>query len=255
MRIGVLGNVILTDGDSNFVPSAPKARQLLAFLMLNANEMVRASDCVEELWGPRSPKSAMSTLQTYILHIRRMLRTGQGDAGMLVTRNPGYELALHGAHFDRVEFEELVRRGRQAAAAAQDACASALFAEALRLWRGPVLADVPIGPHSSPHVVELEETRTYAQEQRIEADLRLGRHSALLDDLGILTSQHPTHENVHAQFMVALYRSGRRTQALRVFHALSSELADTLGIEPAPRMRRLRDAIVTRDPALDLVPH
>jgi DNA-binding SARP family transcriptional activator len=255
MRMGVLGNVVLTDGDHDFVPSAPKARQLLAFLMLNANEMVRASDCVEELWGPESPKSAMSTLQTYILQIRRMLRTGRGGAEMLVTRNPGYALALDGDRFDRVEFEALVRQGRRAAATAQDARASALFAEALLLWRGPALADVPIGPLSSPHVVELEETRAYAREQRIEADLRLGRHSELLDDLRTLTSQHPTHENVHAQFMVALYRSGRRTQALRVFHVLSSELADTLGIEPAPRMRRLRDAIVASDPALDLVAH
>jgi|SRR5215207_1537645 len=250
--MGVLGPLVLTDGRVDLVPSAPKPRQLLAFLMLNANTMVRASECIEELWGPAPPKSAMSTLQTYVVQIRRVLRTANLDPDqVLVTHSPGYQLTASTDGFDRPRFEDLVRRGRRVTAAGDDEAASSLFAQALALWRGRALEDVDVGALGSAHVIELEESRTVVLEQRIEADLRLGRHSEVLPELDRLAALHPTHENVQAQLMIALYRCGRREQALAVFDTLQSTLGDTLGIGPAPRMQLLRRAVLDRDPILD----
>jgi len=251
MNSGVLGPLLLSDAEENLVPSAPKPRQLLAFLMLNTPRMVRADDCITELWGSAPPKSAMSTLQTYVLHIRQSLRARTDRSHLLVTRNQGYQLTLETTDFDRGRFTDLTKRGRMAAAAGDHRTASELFTLALAQWRGPALSDVRTGPLSSPHLAELTETRQGVLEQRIEADLALGKHRELVDELSDLTARHPTHENVHAQLMVALYRSGDRKRAGDVFHGLSQVLGDSLGIEPAPRMRRLYQAVLAGSSALD----
>jgi DNA-binding SARP family transcriptional activator len=256
MKAGVLGQLILSCDGTDLVPTAPKPRQLLALLMLNANRTVRASDCITELWRDRPPNSAMSTLQTYVVHVRQILRAApdSDQSHLLVTRNQGYELSVDAGRFDRAQFQSLAGHGRAAVAAGRDELASELFAEALRLWRGPVLADVQAGPLSATHVVELEETRIGVHEQRIEADLRMGRHEQLLDELAALTSTHPTHENMQAQFMLALYRSGKQNRALAVFNRLRALLRESFGLEPAPRMQRLHEAILKGDPALETPP-
>ncbi|MEV7686783.1 AfsR/SARP family transcriptional regulator [Streptomyces bungoensis] len=252
MNSGVLGSLLLTDTDENLVPSAPKPRQLLAFLMLRTPQMVRASDCITELWGSTPPKSAMSTLQTYVLHIRQALRGPRRDRShLLLTRNQGYQLALETAGFDRFRFTELTRLGRLAAAAGDHRTASEMFSLALAQWRGPALSDVSPGPLSSPHLAELAETRQVVLEQRIEADLALGKHRELVDELRDLAARHPTHENLHAQLMVALYRSGEPQRASDVFHSLRRTLGDSLGIEPVPRMRRLHQAVLVGSSTLD----
>lgn len=253
MEAGVLGPLRLSDNGVSLVPSASKPRQLLAFFALNANQTVRASECIVELWGSQPPKSAMSTLQTYVLHIRRIFRNvcRADRSETLVTKNQGYQLVVDPHDFDRFQFADLTRRGRAAVANGDNERGSDLFAEALALWRGPALADVRVGPLSSVHLVELEEARKGVLEQRIEADLRLGRHHGLLDELDTLTSVHPTHENMHAQLMLALYRSGEQSRALAVFRRLSGVLEETLGIEPAPPMQRLHEAILAGDPILD----
>ncbi|WP_084701549.1 AfsR/SARP family transcriptional regulator [Streptacidiphilus anmyonensis] len=247
----VLGPLELSYAGENLVPSAPKPRQLLGLLMLNANRMVRATDCIVELWGTQPPKSAMSTLQTYVLNIRQALRTPEGNHSDVVsTRNQGYQLAVLPQDLDRARFAELAGQGRSAAAAGDPASASRLFADALALWRGPALADVDSGAISAPHLVELEETRKAVHDQRIEADLALGRHREMLDELSALASLRPTDENLQAQLMIALYRSGERSRATAVFRRLSRVLGEHIGIEPAPRMRRLHRAILTDDPIL-----
>lgn len=254
MQAGILGPLMLYCGGASLVPSAPKPRQLLAFLMLNVNLTVRASECITELWQGRPPNSAMSTLQTYILQLRQIFRTApyRDESDRIITRNQGYELSLTPQCLDRFKFQALTTHGRAAAAAGNDELASGLFSTALALWRGPGLTDVPRGPLSSVHLIELEETRRGVLEQRIEADLRMGRHEQLLDELDALTSLHRTHENVHAQFMLALYRSGKQNRALAVFSRLRALLRESLGIEPAPRMQRLHEAILKGDPALDV---
>ncbi|GLZ43349.1 AfsR/SARP family transcriptional regulator [Actinokineospora sp. NBRC 105648] len=248
MQTGVLGPLLLSANGKSFVPRAPKPRQLLAFLLLNANRMVRSDECATELWGSAPPARAMSTVQSHILHIRQALRGAPGVS--LATKNQGYQLSV-GA-LDWFTFGDLVRAGRSAAACADDGRAAELFAAALRLWRGPALADVRVGPRCSARVVELEETRLVVLEQRVEADLRLGRHHRLVDELRELSAAHPTHENLHAQLMIALYRGGRAPAALAVYERLRALLADTLGIEPTPRLRCLRAAVVSGHPVLDL---
>lgn len=252
MNMGVLGPLVLRRGGRSRVPSAPKPRQLLAFLMINANQMVRASDCVLELWDTQPPRSATSTLQTYVLHLRRVLgeTTAEDHGPALMTMNQGYQFAVNRQNLDRFVFEDMAQRGSEAALAGNDLRASALFAEALQLWRGPALADVRPGPLSSPRLVALEETRKYVLEQRIEADLRLGRHHELLEELDTLTQSYPTYENLHAQYMIALYRAGRSTRALAVFRKLCRTLEENLGIEPGPRMQRLHLAVRSEHPVL-----
>lgn len=251
LQVGVLGPLSLVVDGQNRTPSAPKPRQLLALLILNTNRIVRASQCIAELWGSHPPKTAMSTLQTYVLYIRQLLRSAPVDRShTLITHNQGYQLEVAPQASDRLRFEYLSRRGREASAEGDVARASRLFGAALAVWRGPALADVPSGALSSAHVVELEEARKGVLAWRIEADLRLGRHRELLPELGALAAQHPTHENIQAQYMLALHRSGMRPEALGVFQRLRCRLGDSFGIEPVPRLRRLYEAIDAGDPAL-----
>ncbi|MEW1829948.1 AfsR/SARP family transcriptional regulator [Streptomyces sp. NPDC088196] len=251
LQVGVLGPLSLVVDGRNRTPSAPKPRQLLAFLILNANHMVRADECIAELWGSRPPKTAMSTLQTYVLYIRQILRNASADrSDALVTRSQGYQLGIPPQASDRLRFEQLAQRGREASMAGALTRSSQLLGDALALWRGPALTDVPPGALSAAHVIELEEARKGVLEWRVEADLRLGRHRELLGELGALSTSHPTYENIQAQYMLALHRSGMRIEALGVFQRLRCRLRDSFGLEPVPRLRRLYEAIDAEEPAL-----
>src|SRR5438876_859334 len=148
MTMGVLGPLVLDRAGVSHVPRAQKPRQLLAFLMINATLPVRASDCLLELWDTQPPKSAMSTLQTYVLHLRRTFgEVSQEDSDKtLLTMNQGYQLAVNRLDVDCFLFEDLARHGSVLARAGDHARASALFTKALELWRGPALADVRPGP-------------------------------------------------------------------------------------------------------------
>jgi DNA-binding SARP family transcriptional activator len=255
MKFGVLGPLLLTNGDKCCVPTAPKGRQLLALLMVNANQFVPVHACVDELWQSNPPKSAMSTLQTYVLQIRTLLRAAAkaDDQDVLATRNRSYQLRVPLECFDRTVFDSTIRRARAATVRGDDQCAADLFDSALDLWRGPALIDVPDGPIIALHRIELEETRFGVVEERIETGLRLGRHRELLTELRTLVDTHPMHENVQAQLMIALYRSGRQAQAIEMFHRLRGLLRDKFGLDPVPRMQRLYEAILVADPML-LVP-
>ncbi|ALG09975.1 AfsR/SARP family transcriptional regulator [Kibdelosporangium phytohabitans] len=254
MEFGVLGPLLLVHGDACCVPTAPKGRQLLAFLMVNANQIVPVRACVDELWQANPPKSAVSTLQTYVLQIRRLLRaaTPHDDHEVLATHNRSYQLHVLVEGFDRAAFESEVGSARAAARRGDDRHAADLFDSALGLWRGPALIDVPDGPVIAAHRVELEEARFGVLEQRVEAHLRLGRHRELLAELATRADDYPMRENVQAQLMVALYRSGRPAQAIEMFHRLRGLLFDEFGLDPVPRMRRLYEAILVADPVLEV---
>lgn len=256
MEFAILGPLGVYEQDRLYAPTAPKQRQLLALLLLNANRVVSTSTCIEELWEDNPPNTALSTLQSYILQLRHLLkkvpRIGSLQAArrILETRGGGYLLAVHGHELDVNVFADLVRDGR-AALGKDDVRASRLLGQALTIWQGAALSDVTAGPILRTHLAGLEENRISVQEQRIDADLRLGRHHDLLGELSALTTQYPTHENLHAQFMLALYRSGRRIQALGVVQQLRKVLHDELGLEPSPRMHRLHQAVLACDPVLD----
>ncbi len=261
MQFSILGPLSMTSGGKSFTPSAPKQRQLLSLLLVSANQLVSVESCVEELWEDRPPNTARATLHTYIRHLRRAVsqphREGQAEGGaadgkeILKTRDLGYQLIVQPGQLDLHAFERQVKRALLALTKGDDATGAALLGEALATWRGPVLAEVHTGPILQAYVASLAEYRLSLLEQRIEADLRLGRHHQLIWELTELTAQHPTHESLHAQLMLALYRSGRSAQALEVFHRLRRVLASELGIEPTPRMHRFHRAVLASDPALE----
>ncbi|UGQ11792.1 AfsR/SARP family transcriptional regulator [Yinghuangia sp. ASG 101] len=257
MKFGILGPLLMEGADRASVPRAPKQRQLLALLLLNANEVVSTDACIEELWDERPPRSARSTLQTYVLLLRRALRraTPHPNTGVarqkLETRERGYLLNVDTGELDLDEFECRVLSGRAALARGDDAEASAQLRAALGMWRGEPLADIFAGPILRAHLVRLEEHRFDIREECVEADLRLGRHHELLSELRGLVARHPANENLAAQMMLALYRSGRQAQALETFADLRRVLDEELGLEPSPRMRLLHQAVLTYDARLD----
>jgi DNA-binding SARP family transcriptional activator len=217
------------------------------------------STLMEEIWGTDLPQSAMTTLQTYIMQLRRCLGTAMGpDApgaakNVLATRHGGYLLQIPPESVDVYSYERFVAEGQEAFDEGADERAARSFRQALALWQGPALVDVRLGPVLEIEVMRLEESRLVTVERRIDADLRLGRHAELIAELTDLIARHPQHEGLHAQAMVALYRSGRQASALDVYRKLREGLIEDLGVEPSPQLQRLHQAMLSVDPELDVM--
>ncbi|MFE2165218.1 BTAD domain-containing putative transcriptional regulator [Streptomyces sp. NPDC059447] len=265
MDIEVLGTLAVREQGISVTPTAPKPRQVLAILALHADQVVPVSALIEELWAGTPPRSARTTLQTYVLQLRTLIATaleqgapaeGDGEGGdrrrtakdVLVTLPGGYLLDSGGGLSDIREFERLSGMGYRAMDAGDFPGAARKLREALALWSGPAFADVQGGIQLDMETRRLEETRLCALDQRIEADLRLGRHRELLAELTVLVSQYRTHENLHGQFMLALHRSGRRGEALDVYQRLRATLVRELGLEPSTSLRRLQRSILMASP-------
>jgi DNA-binding SARP family transcriptional activator len=258
VRIQVLGPLSAEVNGGSIVPSAAKPRQILSLLALQPGRVLPVPTLMEEIWGSRPPQSALTTLQTYILQLRRRLGMAMGPTApggakeVLVTRHGGYLLQIPAERVDVFVYERLVREGQAAFEAGDDELAATRFREALDLWHGPALVDVRVGPILEIEVVRLEESRLVTVERRIDADLRLGRHAELVAELTELTARHPQHEGLHSQAMVALYRSGRQASALEVYRRLRVRLIEELGVEPSPQLQRLHQAMLAVDPQLDV---
>ncbi|MFE1596551.1 BTAD domain-containing putative transcriptional regulator [Nocardia sp. NPDC058705] len=228
------------------VPSAPKPKKILALLLLYRNQIVPVSVLVEELWGNRPPASARTTLQTYILTLRKLLQCAKSGGGEhLVTVGSGYILKVPEVAFDLYRFDQLAKQGREAIGQGDDEKGVIALRQALDLYRGQALVDVDAGHLVTAHVTRLEETRLTTLEMCIDAEMRLGRHQELLGELGTLAAHHRFHENLHAQYMRALWRSGRRSCALDVYQRLRRSLATELGMEPAWFVQELQSAILS----------
>lgn len=257
IRYQLLGPVHVLDNGHNYTPTAHKQRQLLALLLLNANQVVPARTCVEELWDEAPPDSAASTLQTYVLQLRRRLASLPSVGSslrakeILATQVYGYRLSVDPDSLDLNVFNEMASRGRAALVRHDDACATIFLRHALSMWQGEPLADLEPGRRIRTWIAGLEELRLSVQEQRIEADLRVGMHHELISELTGLIAAHSTHENFHAQLMIALYRSGRQAHALDVMLRLRRQLSTELGLEPSPRMQQLYQAVLNCDERLD----
>nr|QJD07473.1 AfsR/SARP family transcriptional regulator [Streptomyces sp.] len=159
--------------------------------------------------------------------------------------------ALRPEDSDLREFQSLAARGSVALEAGDARAASAMLERALGLWRGTALVDVPVGRVLGVEVLGMEEQRTRVLEQRIEADLLLGRHASLLAELRMLVARHPMNENLAAQLMTALYRSGGVWRALEVFQELRRTLIEELGVEPSHRLQLLHRAVLSGELELD----
>ncbi|MFE7466965.1 BTAD domain-containing putative transcriptional regulator [Streptomyces sp. NPDC057499] len=258
MDIELLGTLAVTENEVSVTPRAPKPRQVLALLALRADQVVPVASLIEELWGDCPPRSARTTLQTYVLQLREMIAAAlrkdpQGASArtpkdVLATAPGGYVLHTFDGSSDVREFDRLAGLGYRAMDGGDFPRAARELGDALALWTGSALADVQAGPQLEMESRRLEESRLCALDQRIEADLRLGRHRELLGELTVLVSRYRTHENLHAQFMLALHRSGRRSEALDVYQRLRTTLVRDLGLEPSSGLRRLQRSILMANP-------
>ncbi len=257
MEIQVLGPLAGSIGGVSFIPSASKSRQVLALLVLNANRIVSISALQRELWRDNPPQSALTTLQTYILQIRKLLTHALDPAGpikakdLLVTNLNGYTFHLEPGRLDIDVYRSFVARGQAALTVNDCQRASEILGRALRMWRGAALDEVHLGPLLEIQAMRLEESRAAALELRIDADLRLGRHNQVVSELIALTAEHRFNESLHGQLMTALHRSGRRAEALSLYHRLRISFIEELGLEPSPRLQQLQRAVLVCDPALD----
>ena len=263
ITLGLLGPLLLIRAGRQITPSAPKLRLVLSLLAVQANSVTRVDQLVEELWGESPPPSALTTVQTYIYQLRKLLKLDDqpstppdDDAPArpaLLSHPGGYVLRLPDlADVDANLFEQLVRRGRGELLGAHAEAAAETFRDALDLWRGNVLEGVPTGPVLYAHATRLEELRRTVVTLRIEADLQLGRHHELIGELGSMVAAEPTREDICAKLMIALYRSGRRVDALNVYQRMRAVLVDELGLDPAAELQRLHQLMLEANPELDL---
>lgn len=250
MELRVLGPLELTRSDGPAGLSAPKPRALLAALAIGRGSTLTTDQLIDDLWGESPPASAQKLLQVYIAQVRRILPASLS----IVTRGSGYALEADPATIDAVRFERLVAEGRAALRADNSALAASILTRALALWRGPAYADVRYEPFAQQEVERLERMRDQALEDRIEADLRLGRHVEILAELrGHLVSD-PARERLAAQAMLATYRAGDVQAALAIFSTVSEALREELGEAPSNELTELRDRMARRDPTLTLEP-
>lgn len=263
LSIGVLGTFQVAHEELSIVPSAAKPRKVLALLALSPDRFVSVDCLMEELWEERQPRSASTTLQTYILHLRNLFATVLAAApeptavdvkDILVTKPGGYLLNTGGGDVDVREYERRSAAGHRAMTAGDFATATVRFREALALWRGRPLVDVQTGPRIMAEALHLEESRIALLGRRIEADLRLGRYHWILGELAGLCTEYPIDETFHAQYMAALCRVGRRGRALEVYARLRVAMKQELGLEPSQSVARLHHTILSGDPTIDWEP-
>lgn len=228
-----------------FALPAGKPRALLAVLLLHPGEIVSVDTLVEELWGEQPPPTAAKNVQGYVARLRRTL----GDDA-LVTQAPGYALRADGRWLDAARFQELVEEARHD----DPAGAAERLQDALSLWRGPPLADFTYESFAQDEIRRLEDLRLTALEDRIEADLALGRHDDVVPELESLVREHPLRERLLGELLVALYRCGRQADALDAYRSARHRFVESLGVEPGPELQRLERAILEHDPSLQAPP-
>jgi DNA-binding SARP family transcriptional activator len=255
MDFNILGPIEAIEGDRPLALGGAKQRALLGMLLLHANEVVSSDRLIDELWAGEGREEAGRALQVAVSRLRRALephRATRGETGLVVTRAPGYELRTDPARLDVRRFESLVDEGRRALAAGDARSARAKLDQALALWRGPPLADLAYESFCQTEIARLEALRLGALEERIDADLALGRHADVVAQLEGLTDQYPLRERLRAQLMLALYRSHRQAEALEAYRDTRRTLVGELGIEPGRELRELEQAMLRQDASLDL---
>jgi DNA-binding SARP family transcriptional activator/ABC-type transport system substrate-binding protein/streptogramin lyase len=246
MEFRILGPLEVTSDTGDVPLGGVQKRAVLALLLLHANEALSVDRLVEELWAESPPKTAAKTVRVYVSQLRKAL---DGD-GRLETSGRGYVLRLDRDDLDAARFDALLTEGRNLLAAGQNTGAAEVLREALALWRGPPLADFSYEPFAQPAIARLEEHRLMCLEERVEADLALGRHEDVVAELEALVSDHPLRERLRGQLMLALYRSGRQAEALEVYRSARRTLSEELGLEPGPGLQALERKILNQDPLL-----
>jgi predicted ATPase/DNA-binding SARP family transcriptional activator len=244
MEYRILGPLEVGLNGPPFAAKGRKPRALLALLLLHRNRTVPYERLIDDLWGESPPATASNTLQVYVSQLRKLLED------RLVREGPGYRLRVEPGELDAERFEGLAEEGAAALASRAYAKASDRLLEALGLWRGPALVDVRSEPFAQAEITRLEELRLGAIEDRLEAELGLGRDNELVAELEALVSDHPVRERMRWLLMLALYRAGRQADALETYREGRRLLVDDLGLEPGPELRELEQAILRQDESL-----
>lgn len=253
MNLSVLGPVSAYAGDTSLVPSARQPRNALAMLMVRLNQIVGIGDLEKEIWGDTPPRTAQTVLQTHMMNLRKKLAHGldlpmrQVAEEVLVTCEGGYSLKAAGDNLDLESYFRLVNEGSTALTKGSTESASRKLRRALALWRGPALADINGGSVLTSESERLNTSALVTRIQCIFADLRLNRDYKLLFELSSLTSLHRTNEILHGQYMVGLYRTGFRTEALKAYDHLRQALVNDLGLEPSAELQRVHQAVLAAD--------
>jgi DNA-binding SARP family transcriptional activator/ABC-type transport system substrate-binding protein/streptogramin lyase len=247
MEFSLLGPLEVREDRRSIPIRGAKQRALLALLLLHANEVVSRDRLIDELWGERPPGSAEHSLDHQVSRLRKLLES----TDLLSTKAGGYVLNVEPEQIDARRFEHLLDEGRRANAAGDPSAAAETLRAALGLWRGSALADLAYEDFARNEIERLEELRIAAREELIDAQLALGEHQALVAELESLTAAHPLRERLRAQQMLALYRSGRQAEALRIYAETRKQLVGELGIEPGPALQHLEQSILRQDTALD----
>jgi DNA-binding SARP family transcriptional activator len=246
LEFRILGPLEVVGDGGPVTLGGPRQRATLAILLLRANRVVSIDRLADDLYAGAPPVTAVTQVQRQISDLRKAL----GPGAAIETRAPGYVIHVDPASFDLARFEQAAGEAARALERGDPAEAADLLRDALALWRGAPLADLAFESFAQIAIGRLEEIRLAAVEQRIEAELALGRHSELIGELTALAAEHPLRESVSGRLMLALYRAGRQADSLSVYRATREALVQQFGIEPTPELRALERAILMQDPSL-----
>ena len=250
MQFRILGPLEVYDGRRRLSLGGTKQRAALAVLMLHANQVVSRERLIDAVWSDSPPPTAGHTLDAYMSRLRKEL-SEKDSPPRVVTRRPGYLLRVDAGELDVDRFELLLERGRQAFADARYEDAAAILREGLTLFRGPPLEELAHARFAEAEAARLTELEMAAMEERIDADLALGRQNDLIPELRRLVERHPLRERLWGQLILALYRSGRQADALAAFEGVRRHLASELGVDPSRALQELRQGVLRQEPELD----
>lgn len=252
LKVELLGPLRVTVGDRHGAIGASRVRALLALLALSPGEVISMDFLLDEFFFEQASKNPKNALQANVRRLRAFVESATGTPGHLLveTSANGYVLNLGRQAVDAHQFTGLAARGA-ALVHEQPHEAHALLEKALQLWRGPALLDVTGGRHSQAHANQLNNQRLGALEDLYEAQLVIGRARNIANELGQLAMEHPERERISMLLMLALYQTGRQADALAAFNRVRTWLSTELGLEPGKRIRRLQQAILTQDPAIE----
>jgi YVTN family beta-propeller protein len=254
LEFGILGPLEVLRSGTRLKLGGRQQRAILGLLLCEAGQVVSIGRLADALWGEHLPTGFLTTVQTYIFHLRALLEPdrarGAGNGVLVTEAGGGYRLHAPAGAVDGVLFEDLLVRGQAALERQDPAEAVVLLDRALGLWRGEVLGDLADFGFVAPVAGRLQELRLSAMELRMEAELALGHHGTAVAELDRLVADHPLREQLHAERILALYRSGRQSEALAAYRQLRATLQEDLGIEPSPPLNALHSAVLAQDPAL-----
>ena len=251
IQFQILGPLEVRIDGAAIAIGGPRQRALLAMLLLSANQVVSRDRLIDELLNAAPSGSADRMLRVQVSRLRRALEA-DGDEPRVIRRAPGYVLRVDAGELDLDLFEKLLAEGHRAFEDQSFEHASTVLREAEALWRGRPLADLEFEPFARIEIERLQELRLTAREERIDAELALGRHNMLIAELETLVDEHPLRERLRGQLMLALYRSGRQADALETYRSGQALLSDELALEPSPALRQLERSILLQEPALEL---